>query len=411
MPTYAPQRLTKRRRHRTFPEGSARDINRGPICNGPDASRLLYKAKPRVSRGFALEMRRRELAALARELTSRKAVSCCGLALLGRVVQVKAHRSEPATFCGILRCKSVWECPDCMAAIQRARGEKLQRGNAVHRERAGDMAMLTLTLPHGVGDDLRAIRRRVSTSWRYVQQGAPWKRFVARFAVVGMVRALEVTHGERHGFHPHLHVALYTSRTLEDAELAELERYVSERWRKTITSTRHGDLWPAPHPEHGVRCSRLAGSDYLVKMGLDALELVSATTKAGREGNRTPLQVLHAVKLALGAGDLERARFFAGVWRSYARGMVGARQLTYSRGFLASLGLEDDPPDDQLELDGCDGEEIVASIPAEDFNRVRGRPRLLAALRFMSVHIRPGQWAEAVVRLVDAAWGRPPVPF
>jgi hypothetical protein len=358
-----------------------------------------------------LDVHRRSLTALARELTTRKAVSCCGLALLGKAVTVRAHRGEPATFAGIKCCKSGWECPDCMAKMQSVRGATLQNANAVWRERGGAMVMLTLTLPHGVGDDLRAIRRRVSRSWQYVQQGAPWKRQAAKIALGGMVRALEVTHGERHGFHPHLHVALYTSRVLEDAELVELERYVSERWRKAITSTRHGELWPAPHPEHGVRCSRLAGSDYLVKMGLDARELVSSTTKAGRDGNRTPLQVLHAVKLALAAGDLERASYFAGVWRAYTRGMLGARQLTYSRGFLASLGLEDDPPDDQLELDGCDGEELVAIIPAEDFNKVRRSPRLLAALRYVSVHIRPGQWAEAVVRLVDAAWNRPPVPF
>lgn len=402
MPTYAPQRLT---RGLWRPKRARRVGLFSAASDDP--------TKAGVSRGALLASRRRVLAHLARELTSRKTVSCCGLALLGRDVHVRARRGRPALFCGVTRCKSPWECPDCMVDMQRVRGEKLQRANAKWRSKGAEhvMAMLTLTVPHGLGDDLRVIRRRVATSWRYVQQGAPWKRCLVKFAIDGTARALEVTHGERHGFHPHLHVALYTARTLMDAELAELERWVSERWRKAITNPRHGEPWPAPHPVHGVRCTRLEGSDYLVKMGLDARELVMATTKVGREGNRTPLQVLHALKLALAAGDHERAGYFAQVWRSYTRGMLGARQLTYSRGFLESLGLEDDPPDDQLELAECDGVELVATISAEDFNKIRSRPRLLAALSYVSVHFQPGHWAEAVGRLVDAARGLPPVPF
>lgn len=399
---YAPQRLTRRLRR----PKRARKV--GLFSAASDDP-----TKARVSRGAVLESRRRVLAYLARQMTGRKTVSCCGLALLGKPVTVRARRGEPASFVGIKKCKARWECPDCMVDIQRIRAEKLQRVNAAWRAKGAGhaMVMLTLTVPHGLGDNLRAIRRRVSTAWRYVQQGAPWKRCLVKFAIGGTVRALEVTHGERHGFHPHLHVALYTSRTLADAELAELERWVSERWRKAITNPRHGQPWPAPHPVHGVRCTRLEGSDYLVKMGLDARELVMATTKAGRDGNRTPLQVLHAVQIALATGDRKGAQYFASVWRAYAKGILGARQLTYSRGFLESLGLEDDPPDDQLELDGCDGDELVAAISAEDFNRMRRQPRLLAALRYVSVHFQPGQWAEAVGRLVDAARGLPPVPF
>lgn len=411
MAAYAPQRLTKRGKYKT----PARDIDRtkpeGRFCNEVDGSRLLGRTKPRVPPGLLRRKGRRALSRLGREMTRRTSVACCGLALPGRDVEVRARRGRPAVFVGLLRCRAVGVCPDCTVDMQFVRGKKLRRANAKNRELGGDMAMLTLTLPHGVGDDLRAIRRRVSTAWRYVQQGAPWQRFKKRFGVPRSVRALEVTHGERHGFHPHLHVAFHTSRTLEDAELAELERYMSERWRKAITSTRHGELWPEPHPKYGVRCSRLAGSDYLVKMGLDAQELVSSATKVGRESNRTPWQVLHAIQLARDAGDAERERYFSNVWQSYTRGMLGARHLTYSRGFFKSLGLEDDPPDDQLELDGCDGGEVVARIPAADFNKIRERPELLAALSYVSVLVKPGQWKEAVVRLVDAARGLPPVPF
>jgi len=336
-------------------------------------------------------------------------VQCCGLAPIGTTVRLTGRADEPASFHGIKRCRSVWECPDCMAAIQRARAEELQCANERWRERGGAMVMLTLTLPHGVGDDLKAIRRRVSISWRYVQQGAPWKRLAARIALGGMVRALEVTHGERHGFHPHLHVALYTGRKLEAAELTALEAFVGDRWRKAITSPRHGDPWPTPHLEHGVKCSRLEGAEYLVKMGLDARELILSTTKLGREGNRTPLQILHAIHLARLAGDRPTVRQAARWWRSYVRGMLGARQLTYSRGFLESLGLNE-KTDEQLELE-VDGEEVVAYIGAEDFNKVRRVPRLLAALRYVTVVRERAGWLDAVIKIIDEAWGRPPVPF
>jgi hypothetical protein len=143
-----------------------------------------------------------------------KRVASCGRRRISHDVEVVRRRvqrsgapsHQHAYYRGLLRCGSVWECPVCASQIRAERAAELEL--AVDTWGPSCVAMLSLTVRHGLGDDLRAVRAGVANSFRRVINGEPWKRFCSRFGLKHSVRALEVTHGAAHGWHPHLHVLL-----------------------------------------------------------------------------------------------------------------------------------------------------------------------------------------------------------
>lgn len=88
---------------------------------------------------------------------------------------------------------------------------------------------MTFTLPHDRGDSLERLYHAVADSYRCVRSGASWYEEKERIAYVGEIRALEATVGTT-GWHPHLHVLLFTARPLDTSELDELRAYYLPRW-------------------------------------------------------------------------------------------------------------------------------------------------------------------------------------
>jgi len=250
-------------------------------------------------------------------------VGKCNRVRIAPIVQV-AVQGSTAHFHGIMRCANVWACPTCMLRIRIARAAEVTRAVEWHRERYGvdGCALLSLTVRHGLGDDLTALRAGVANVWRKVVNGAPWKRQTARYGLVGWIKALEVTAGPN-GFHPHLHLVLLTERPLDDAFRA----WLTERWKAKVADVLGAEH--IPNEERGVVVTALHEASYLTKLGLE----LTAPTKAGRHESRTPLQFL------ADACDGDEAS--VATWHRYTEGMYGARMLTWSRGLKAAAGVQD----------------------------------------------------------------------
>lgn len=233
---------------------------------------------------------------------------------------------------GLVHCASVWSCPKCQARISAERAKIVTAAVSAHRAATatagvpeGAVYMLTLTVPHELGMRARRLRSTVSKSWQQFATGAPWRRLKERMRFAGSVRALEVTYGVN-GFHPHLHILLCLDAPLAIEQLHQLEVDLFVRWATIVT----GAGLPCPSWEHGIALTPSYRDDYVSKLGL-ADELTSATTKSGRGGNRTPLQLMASF-----ARDHERA--VGDILVQYHKAMKGARQLTWSRG---AQGAED----------------------------------------------------------------------
>ncbi len=220
---------------------------------------------------------------------------------------------------GVLSCGSVWSCPVCSQRICSHRAEELK--SAVQYWKHGVVSMITLTVRHALGNDLRTIRKGVAKAWRRVWQGRKAAHLRSMFHVKHHVRALEVTHGEN-GWHPHLHVLMFSSEAAEPGALD----YLREQWIAAVEKELGKEH--APDWSHGVVQSEGGAGAYLAKLGL---EVTHHHTKSGRRSSRTPWQI------ALDAIHGDEAS--AALWRGYCRDMKGARQLTWSRGARRFFGL------------------------------------------------------------------------
>jgi hypothetical protein len=130
-------------------------------------------------------------------------------------------------------------------------------------------------------------------------------------------------------------------------------------------SGRRGSLMPSV--EIGVSLVPLRDRSYIAKLGL-GLELSDFGHKTGRTAqHRTPFQIAHD-------WATDRRRFDAKLWRTYCKGMLGARQLTWSAGLRLRFGLVE-----RSDVDLAVGEEptaddrIVLTVSREDWATVRAR--------------------------------------
>jgi hypothetical protein len=302
-----------------------------------------------------------------------KRVAACGRRRIAHEVEVvrrTAKRESGQTYRhayyrGLLRCGSVWECPVCALQIRAERADELK--SAVLAWGGDNVAMLSLTVRHALGHDLRATRRGLSEAFQRLIRGKPWKQFSRKYGVEHHVRAVEVTHGV-HGWHPHVHALLFLETPLSAAEHDAATTWLRERWRNCVERAIGSDFAPN---DRGVDLRESKRADYLAKF---SFELVDPGTKRGRGKNRTPLQI--ATSAAKGRCPDDEA-----LWVAYCAGMRGAKMLTWSKGLRAAVDLDIEKSDGQV-VEGEEQQEaeIVAVISAGAWDGARDRHRLPCAI-------------------------------
>jgi hypothetical protein len=278
--------------------------------------------------------------------------------------------------------------------------------------------MLTLTMPHDAGDELKPMVRHVARAWSKVQAGAQFKRAKQRIGWVGSVAAREQTVGPN-GWHVHLHVMLLTERPLVHpisgklgADAEAFRQVVYDRWCNYITerNEKTGVIYRKPSREHGVTLVVSHKDDYISKMGL-ADELSRGSWKTAKEirGHRTPFAILGAISDAHEAKREPLARDVA-LWLEYARSMRGMRQLTYSRGLRDRYALGPE----QTDMEIMDAEEspeaatvMVRLTDATWDKYLRNDDRLALEL----IEAAEDGGLAAVQVIIDRIHGLKPVPF
>jgi hypothetical protein len=283
--------------------------------------------------------RRYALQAVARRvLPDNSRLSGCLRTRLPRrpTVNVYAHpQHQSASYGDLMRCGSVWCCPVCAAKVSEKRRVELEAGIVAHRAKGGLVLLVSFTVAHGIGDDLPLLLRRFTAAERAMKRSGGYGRLKGRVGLVGTVRALEVTYGRAHGFHPHAHalyfVAADTDVAAFAAELFRLWQHAAERQGLTM-NVRGLD----------VRATVGAVGTYVAKWGV-AAELTNAGAKGGRAGGLTPWELLAHFDATGETWARDRFRDYAGAFK-------GRHQLTYSPGLKAALGLDSEPEKTDAEL-------------------------------------------------------------
>lgn len=271
---------------------------------------------------------------------------CCRYLRKGEThVEVLHSPSEGRAHYGSLEvCSSVWLCPVCATKIAEGRREELAAAVAACRSEGGAVLHLALTVRHGRRDDLQQLLDCFTRAYRSLTSHRAYKALRGRYQLFGSVRALEVTHGEENGWHPHYHVLLFLSRPLTDQQIAELSAELLSLWRRCAAS--EGLDMTARGVE--LRSTGGAVADYVSKFGRDPLcdpwgpesELAKSHVKRGRGDRSTPWDLLRRFEV----GDGRAAHLF----REYAGVFKGRQQLVWSPHLRAVLGLADELSDQQV---------------------------------------------------------------
>lgn len=311
-------------------------------------------------------------------------------------------KSGKAHFAGLVRCGSVWVCPVCAAKIAERRREELTKGMRSAMCQGLDVHLVTLTFPHTRLDKLADLMAQLRIANKALSTGRNAIKAQLDGALVGTIRALEVTHG-KNGWHPHLHVLVFTKGGQSAEKLKDAYR---KAW---LQGCARAGL-PEPSEEHGVdvRAGDFAAT-YVSKWGLPE-ELTKSHMKKSRAGAKgvTPFGLLDAHSLNNNP-DYPPTRA-ATLFNEYADAFRGFRQLTWSKGLHGLLGLGKELTDEELAEQEVETAETAHQFGKEAWNLIvqwslepmllklaetdrKGLDRVVAALR---AHLKAGGRAGAM---------------
>lgn len=287
------------------------------------------------------------------EFTNQKRLKACGRlsVLVEGKVQLRST-GQSAGFGGLASCGRVWLCPVCSAKIAMVRAAELEQILTWNTERGGSTLLMTLTIRHHKGQGLaRLWHDGIRDSWRYMTQRPAWRKVRKELGMDHYVRATELTYGEKHGNHVHLHVLLFCDRPISQDMSQAFGAQLFDLWQRAVRRQGFETVFEAFDIRVATEAAHLETlSDYLVKATYNGLafETVGGQGKVGKKiGNRTPFQVLAEI-IETGRADLIEW------WWEFEAASDRQRQITTSRGLKKLAGLDeiDDEEIVEQELDG-----------------------------------------------------------
>lgn len=226
----------------------------------------------------------------AREISTLFSLKKCGEDPIAGAVAVTQKTDGTGGFTGVFRCGSVWSCPECMPVIRADRANLLEEyalawgtehdaelctgdpADAGKTHLGHGMAMATLTSRHGEHarlenklvfdrdgkpvkdkDGNQQVRlgqlQRTADAWRRMLQSRWWRRMRKQYGIVGVTRALEVTHSWSRSWHTHIHAVVWFETPVTDDVARQIETELYARWQAECT---HAGLG-RPTRKHGVK--------------------------------------------------------------------------------------------------------------------------------------------------------------
>lgn len=274
--------------------------------------------------------------------------------------EARIHKSTAhgrAFYSGLQVCASVWSCPVCAAKISERRRSELVSAIDSAKVLGLQVQLLTLTVPHGLGDDVRLVLDGILSAWRKTTTSRAGKALRKEIGIRGTVRALEVTHGNN-GFHPHLHVLLFLDQGYTPSAV---QREFSVLWRDACGKAG----LPVPSFEHGCRVDDGShAARYASKWGLES-EMTKGHMKKAKTGGKSPWDFLRDV-LEKRDGHEKSAALF----RVYAEAFKGRRQLYWSNGLRDLLDVGKEISDEEVAAIQEDNAEVLAELTVEQWRAI-----------------------------------------
>jgi len=237
----------------------------------------------------------------------------------------------------------------------------------------GGPVLVSYTFSHKRSDTLSGSLDGFLDAQRAMVGNRPYKRLMAKFGVVGSVKALEVTWGRSNGWHPHAHVIMFAPAETDPAALEEglYRAWAPAAGRRGLTMTR----------ERGVKVQSTFGkvAEYVAKWGHAPArrlwgaedELTKSHSKRAHRDDQagsgySPFDLLRWLN---DTGESQAAALF----REYAMTFKGRRQLTWSQGLAALLGVAADAEktDEEVATELADDAVLLATLTPGQWRAVR----------------------------------------
>jgi hypothetical protein len=324
------------------------------------------------------------LQSVARSILSNERVASCLRFVIPHANHVKIWKAhERAHYSGLVVCGSVWNCPVCASKISERRRVELMQGMNTWKGR-GSVLMLVLTIPHYQHQPLHEVLDKFTKArQRFRERKAWWKDGISQdLHLRGSVRALEVTHGQN-GWHVHSHELLLCECDFSGG-YGMFEARIYDVWKSVCLSVGLG----APDRLHGVKVhDGSKAASYASKWGLED-EMTKAHLKAGRDGNLSPWDMLRGID--------EGVKEYKALFREYARGFKGKRQLVWSDGLRDVLGLGREKSDAEIAKEIDQDAVLLGMLTRADWTAVRRADR-----RGELLEIASSQGWDGVVKFIQ----------
>lgn len=242
--------------------------------------------------------------------------------------------SKNAFYTGLQTCGSVWTCPVCAARITEVRRQEIAQAIDEAYKLGYQSAMVTFTFPHNNTMNLEDTLDKQAKALALFRAGNVWTCYKKKINFLGLIRALEITHGSN-GWHPHTHeLWLIDLGTKERA----FKAFILKRWIECLKKV---DLLPAKPSKQQLEAVRkhsvdvkmnCKASDYIAKAdsssnwGIDR-ELAKAANKGNGKG-------LHPFELLAEDTKKNQALFL-----EFVQAIKGKSQLFWSHGLKEKLSI------------------------------------------------------------------------
>src|SRR5690554_2765913 len=294
--------------------------------------------------------------------------------------KVHVHHScehQRAFFSGVQVCGSVWGCPVCAAKVSERRRLEIQQAiDWAYASRLQPM-MVTLTFPHQRTDDLADLLDKQRLALKRLREGKVWSKAKSRWDFQELIRALELTHSERNGWHPHTHEVWLVS---PETTAGDVKTTVLRRWKRICEEV--GLLDPEDETSWRAFDVRavdvqpwVSASDYLAKMdsaahwGADR-EMAKASSKGTKGGRRAGVHPFGLLRRSLdgGKGSERAGQLFTDYLMTVTE--KRCRALFFTPGLKGRIGIED-KDDQELAREEREEAEVLGQLQVEDWKLVR----------------------------------------
>lgn len=295
----------------------------------------------------------------------------------GKVYVHHSAQHGRSFFSGVQVCGSPWSCPVCATKIAERRRHEIAQTIDWAYQSSMQPIMVTLTFPHQKSDDLGDLLDKQREALRRLRKGRSWDLAKKRWDFQGLVRALEMTHSERAGWHPHTHELWFVSA---DTTAGDVKTTVLKRWKKicidvglldpeNTKSFRAFDVYAVDVKAWVSTGEYLAKLDSASHWGMDS-EMARASSKGTKSGKKAGVHPFGLLRRSLdgGKGSERAGRLYVDFVQQVTERR--ARSLFFTPGLKKQVGI-DDLDDAEIALEQREEAVVLGQLTRDDWRFIR----------------------------------------